>query len=93
MGAIRWSEEEYRQHSGDEVIEILRLSGLPHQRRSLEPATGKVAEYPEAQECPDPMVEEGLKIGRALRGRGGLPVRLQPHGGLAVGARGKVEPT
>ena len=54
MGAIRWSEEECRQYSGDEVMEILRLSGLPHQRRSLEPATGKVAEYPEARECPDP---------------------------------------
>ena len=77
----KWSdhaEEEYATvHTTEEMDKLLIAKGLPHSRSHEFRAEAAKEPHPEIPENADPIYEEGISIGRANRGRGGLPKRLQ----------------
>ena len=65
-------------YTAEEVREILSDTGfvLPHLKEAREPLVVPDA-VPEEEEQEDELADHGLRIGRALNGRRGLPKRLQ----------------
>ena len=76
-----------KEHTNDEVLEMLSKRGLPHVRREDYKPEKPTAPYPEYKENDDKMIIEGEAIGKSQRGRGGLPRRLQPAQAAAEGGR------
>jgi len=82
---VKWSDYADNafdeQHSEDEVSDVLKRVGLPHAKRECYKPESKKEAYPEEKEAKDELVEEGVRLGREQRGRGGLPRRLRRREG------------
>ena len=78
----RWSDYEddfVFEYTPKEVHEMLEERGLtlPHLGGGARQAMTPAAAYAEEEEAADLLTEQGLSIGRARRGRGGLPTHLR----------------
>ena len=64
-----------------EVIRILQVQGLPHLTGEVRHMTPEHAgsAHPEVPEPPDIIVQEGTRLGRANKGRGGLDERFRAY--------------
>ena len=58
----------------EEAVKLLKAPGFPHARREEHRCEVGKEPYPELKEIEDKMSQEGERIGRRQRGRGGLPV-------------------
>ena len=90
----RWSdyEDDYVfVYTPKEVHEMLEERGLalPHLCGGARQAMAPAAAYAEEEEAVDCLTEHGLSIGRARRGRGGLPAQLREWPGDAVDITGQ----
>ena len=87
----RWADDNEgfgEELTESELSEVLERAGLPHCRAQKPDPVQPAPVYPETEEPEDALTAEGLRLGRALGGRGGLPGRLaQRDVGPAVEGR------